>query len=496
MYLAPKTGETTKLKFGLVLPVGYEPGQIHPGRPWVCPMRDCRVLARALLGLANHFKTAHKNLRLNDNLDGTFSKVGTHGSSSAIIVSKDPLGPDALPPATPRLPMGVPCEFDADRKFARMPAAAVQTETAPAEQIPSPNVSSFNQSLPISDPNGLWAHICAVLGQDLPVPASEPHRILLHQPLERVLGFNDALDHDLNNMTERQALSLLIQVTGLVRGTPCSGCRRDGSPFHLCVSLPESLARKLNFELGTQKYSCACCFFRRYPTKCSVKASQPRSAVASTQKPAAAPKTASASHHSSSIEPTLGTHLEYSDGDDSNDVPLARLRQNLLQSVAAQKRQRGANGQFLPQPTDEAVFQSAEDHDPPAKRRLVATNVSNGATATASGNSSRQTSTQVSTVKGKAKQVVIPSVNQVSAIPAEMDDTSSLGMEDWEINGGQVASGNSLPGGRFPSPSQQLRGNQLTENSLGITHVPRTGRSPDSGQRLAHVFCHHLGQHL
>ncbi|KAL6805705.1 hypothetical protein J3E68DRAFT_421954 [Trichoderma sp. SZMC 28012] len=74
-------------------------------KPFVCPVRDCRVLSQNMRALSSHFHGKHSRSLFNDNGDGTFSKVGDYvneeGSSPGIIVSLNPLSPGAPPPAVP-----------------------------------------------------------------------------------------------------------------------------------------------------------------------------------------------------------------------------------------------------------------------------------------------------------------------------------------------------------------------------------------------------------
>lgn len=408
-------------------------------------MRDCRVLASTLQGLAYHFKTAHKHLRLNDNGDGTFSEVGTHEGSSSIVASRNPLSPNAPPMAAPCLPRGLPIEFETGRKSVRAPKVT-QTGASPAvENVPS------NPSPDIRDPNGLWAHICAVLRQELPVPDGAGHKVLLQQPFQRSLKISDAHEFDLS---KRHALSLLIQITGMVRGKPCSDCRRGGAPFHSCVSLPDPVAGKAFVDRPSQKYSCACCFFRKQAPTCSVKGSGPKLTPA--QKPTSKVKTAVSTHSGSSTQPGTANaeegYLGGGDDEDDNDVPPARRGDNLLRSIAAQKRQRRPGGQFLPRNANKAFSRTTNNEEPPAKRRAVTINVFNGTSTFASSSKSLEASTLASaaTRKGKAKEVAIPSVGRAAVIPAQTGQTS-FGMESWEVNGGQVTSANSQSG-RKSSP--------------------------------------------
>lgn len=92
---------------GALIPARYSLHD-HPNYPFICPIRDCRRTLPSLFALGGHFGAAHKFTQVNDNLDGTFTQVGTYknavGSSPCMVVSQMPLPLNALPPAEPRLP--------------------------------------------------------------------------------------------------------------------------------------------------------------------------------------------------------------------------------------------------------------------------------------------------------------------------------------------------------------------------------------------------------
>ncbi|KAG8358781.1 hypothetical protein FVEN_g3890 [Fusarium venenatum] len=98
---------------GALIPPKYK---LHddPERPFVCPVRDCRRLFKGLPGLGGHFGGGHPATTFNDNGDGTLSKVGKYAksffksasdSTPAIVISRNPLPPNAPPPVDPGLPV-------------------------------------------------------------------------------------------------------------------------------------------------------------------------------------------------------------------------------------------------------------------------------------------------------------------------------------------------------------------------------------------------------
>ncbi|KAH7165648.1 hypothetical protein EDB81DRAFT_639428 [Dactylonectria macrodidyma] len=94
---------------GVLIPANYKMHD-HHSLPFICPVRDCRRLFSALKRLGAHFSAAHCTLTFNDNGDGTLSKVGSYikhgpGGTPGIVVSREPLPPDAPPAAVPSLPL-------------------------------------------------------------------------------------------------------------------------------------------------------------------------------------------------------------------------------------------------------------------------------------------------------------------------------------------------------------------------------------------------------
>ncbi|KAG5917645.1 hypothetical protein E4U61_002532 [Claviceps capensis] len=92
---------------GALLPAEYK---LHddPDFPFICPIRSCRRTLPNLFALGGHFNAGHSRVQVHDNLDGTFTQLGTYtnatGSHPCIVVSKGPPPPGALPPVEPRLP--------------------------------------------------------------------------------------------------------------------------------------------------------------------------------------------------------------------------------------------------------------------------------------------------------------------------------------------------------------------------------------------------------
>ncbi|KAG7410668.1 hypothetical protein Forpe1208_v009853 [Fusarium oxysporum f. sp. rapae] len=105
VYPLPEGGFTSAR--GALIPANYK---LHddPELPYVCPVRDCRRVFGKLNGLGGHFGAGHCSTTFNDNGDGTLTKVGSYqkdgpGGTPGIVVSRNPLPPDAPPPVDPGL---------------------------------------------------------------------------------------------------------------------------------------------------------------------------------------------------------------------------------------------------------------------------------------------------------------------------------------------------------------------------------------------------------
>ncbi|KAL1847811.1 hypothetical protein VTK73DRAFT_10261 [Phialemonium thermophilum] len=92
---------------GALFPDDYKTDHTNPKKQWICPIRACRRHCPSVNRLGSHFKKSHWSCLLHDELDGTFSIVGTYeGTQGALVVSRQPgqrkQGGFAIP-STPRL---------------------------------------------------------------------------------------------------------------------------------------------------------------------------------------------------------------------------------------------------------------------------------------------------------------------------------------------------------------------------------------------------------
>ncbi|KAH8201745.1 hypothetical protein TruAng_004097 [Truncatella angustata] len=89
---------------GAILPTEYQL-YFDVDRPWVCPVRSCRIVFKTLDSLGGHFNAKHRGATLNDNRDGTLSVTGYQrgtGRLPAIVVSKKALDASEPPMQDPK----------------------------------------------------------------------------------------------------------------------------------------------------------------------------------------------------------------------------------------------------------------------------------------------------------------------------------------------------------------------------------------------------------
>ncbi|KAK0629327.1 hypothetical protein B0T17DRAFT_183052 [Bombardia bombarda] len=267
----PETGMLVDMK-GILVPEDYKLDYTIPGRPFICPIRSCRIACMSKKGLAKHFHNteSHTNVALNDNLDGTFSIVDSHTRErpATIVVSQNPLDPNEPPKAKPSLPPKLAKRSDhfpevADLGSPREPSLDL-TNLFPVRTLPTD---------PSSDPDSLWRHITSHIKDIPPYQSHEGIQYLLRLPHLRNLRPIRRLTSDLN---VRQVAAVIIQATGQERDKPCTSCRRAGGPFDGCVNSSVADGIKLKGLLGSYSRACANCLYNTVANACSVKAYAPR----------------------------------------------------------------------------------------------------------------------------------------------------------------------------------------------------------------------------
>ncbi|KAK1836351.1 hypothetical protein QBC39DRAFT_337841 [Podospora conica] len=428
-----ETGDTM-VERAVAIPDGYEMCNEHPSRPWVCPVRSCRMLCKSFKGMGNHFTRAHRGQKFNDNGDGTFSIVPAPlGKRHAVVVSQNPLDPSEPPMAALKIPMGGspsgtlralptsyytkrPAELP-DRATTSGPSVAVVNDKIKISSKPTSSTSKnrYTGNKGTGHTTDNWAHICAHLGKYYPMPTDECCKALLGLPRLRPLRLSPAMT---TTPSDRQLIAVLIYMTGIKWDAPCTNCRRSPPPFHACVRLLPRMIndRHLVDNLRSLRRCCANCIFGSAPHTCSVR--NPGTWETYVQQVTGASVTPTAGPvESRSHQRRLG-EIEASDADEEEETRTWNLR----------KRRR---------------HDRTPSEEPPPKRNVVTMRVHpdklGGATASAptASRPGRQTA-----------GVVAPEARQ-----------DILEMEDWELEDGHIAASN----------ARSSNGHLATHVSIGQT---------------------------
>ncbi|KAK3349825.1 hypothetical protein B0T25DRAFT_549026 [Lasiosphaeria hispida] len=395
------------------MPQKYQPDTSYGGRPWICPIRSCRLLYGKKASLAYHLNHSHQNDEVNDNGDGTYSVTGKHnqtgnpGGLKLKVVSRNPPDPNEHPMAEPRI-------SDSSHR-PELAKPAQDNRSTPK------GTSKSGSDLAIQ---GLWAHICTRLGRKIPIPTDSHLRYLLSRPQVRDLELDP--DKISAQLDLRQLTSLIIQVIGDVRERGCTTCRRGASPFLNCVRLSHMDAFKVADFLRGGKHSCANCLIKNTPHSCSIKS-----------KPVAVLEGAieDGDGEGGDVERRKSSRLsvmklvgddEGEDGDREEDEPPRQLRR---------RRRR--------EEVDAENHEDGERVEPEHKRRLVAMRLSGGARGQFLNDAdirSASATRSASQPSGRSERVANFSRPERSARGLQIEQ-NSLETEEWE-HGEGIINGN------------------------------------------------------
>ncbi|KAK3380828.1 hypothetical protein B0H63DRAFT_474433 [Podospora didyma] len=270
---------------GALIPEGYHFDYTIPDRQWICPLRSCRTACKSRRGLGYHFTQTHRSMNLNDNGDGTFSEVGSHSGKAPMVVSKHPLDSGAPPMAEPHLPLDAqgkpPKPLVRDHVEERTPRAVVAMSTTNQPKTLwntyTANVVADQQKIlwnaltaKITDQQtALWKYICSRIGKELPIPQHPSLRAALNVPRVRDMVRLD--QGAVDDLDEKRSSCFVIQVTGEEPANPCTHCRRDSSPFNLCIRASNAAHNEMRNLLGSYAHACGNCIFLKKANSCSVK---------------------------------------------------------------------------------------------------------------------------------------------------------------------------------------------------------------------------------
>ncbi|KAK9792801.1 hypothetical protein SCARD494_06669 [Seiridium cardinale] len=262
--------------YGALLPTGYQP-YIDAERPWVCPIRSCRVLFKTLGGLGGHFNSKHRAAILNDNKDGTLSvtnfRLGT-GRLPAIVTTKRPLNPNEPPMPEPSLP-GI------SKLIGEHPSTSGKPSIAPCKTPPLrnsletkdtilllPQVADETNSSPCLNDIAIWTWKNVVYPHlkstpISPIPTKGHVQDLLPLQQRRGIEFNP-LTPPYFESRPQDISAFLIQITGSKAPAPCERCQQGKGPFIGCIVI--STEAPLNVR--RQVTSCANCFYKGSQKNC------------------------------------------------------------------------------------------------------------------------------------------------------------------------------------------------------------------------------------
>ena len=208
--------------YGALIPIGYSPLETDHAA-FICPVRNCRRRVDTIRALGGHFSAAHAATAFNDNGDGTLSTVGMYRREGlkhapAVIVSQDPLSPDASPLTEPAL---------SSANQIRMSRSSLRQSATPIDSALTPNPSSFEAT---PDESDAVSYLHGFLSQKQTTPAREDIMFMVNLPRRRDLPDNWLQHHqgetlDTNHYTCALAYIVGEEVQGTIRCTQVESSR-------------------------------------------------------------------------------------------------------------------------------------------------------------------------------------------------------------------------------------------------------------------------------
>ncbi|KAK1720347.1 hypothetical protein CaCOL14_004754 [Colletotrichum acutatum] len=292
-YLQWRTPQGIESTCGAIIPTNYK-FHSDPKNPYICPVRNCRVIFPKWNGLGAHFCAKHRSSKFNDNLDGTLSfvdyykRVGTK-YAAPIVVSQNPLRGDEPPLAEPvtagykpvSAPAGAPNPVPwgpTPKPLNPAPARATPKSylkndmTVIKQSLVAPPPS---QSVPASD-GSLLTYLSGHLSPAYKIPVERPDvKALLKLPRRRPLPQTWKLKYTgIGHLAPLATVALLIFLTGDIATPCCHVCYKHNDPFENflqpCVVMSATAPGFLK-EIGNK--ACSGCQwrsnFRRERNNCS-----------------------------------------------------------------------------------------------------------------------------------------------------------------------------------------------------------------------------------
>ncbi|KAM0293230.1 hypothetical protein ACHAO9_001951 [Fusarium lateritium] len=262
-------GGTTSAR-GAVIPPNYK---LHddPELQFICPVRDCRRLFNGLKGLGGHFGAGHCSTTFNDNGDGTLTKVGSYqkngpGGTPGIVVSRNPLPPDAPPPVDPGLSTFASAHQSRMSRVAELEKKSTRLQGS-MSQPPAPPV--------LSDPSNVKFYLHLHLS-----PAQRAHRredinFMLALPRKRDLPESWKQIHRGSNLDLNHYACALAYLTGrVVTGSEqciANATRPSARLSQPCIALPPGMPLSAKQLFSTMESCVGCrywCHLQRRSNGC------------------------------------------------------------------------------------------------------------------------------------------------------------------------------------------------------------------------------------
>ncbi|KXH32515.1 hypothetical protein CSIM01_11100 [Colletotrichum simmondsii] len=426
-YLQWRTPQGIESTCGAIIPTNYK-FHSDPKNPYICPVRNCRVIFPKWNGLGAHFCAKHRSSKFNDNLDGTLSfvdyykRVGTK-YAAPIVVSQNPLRGDEPPLAEPVTagykPVSAPATAPNPVPWGPTPKPV---NSAPSRPIPKsylksdmtvvkpPSVApSPSQSASVSD-GSLLAYLSGHLSPAYKIPVERPDvKALLKLPRRRPLPQTWKLKYTgIGHLAPLATVALLIFLTGDIATPCCHVCYKHNDPFENflqpCVVMSAAAPGFLK-EIGNK--ACSGCQwrsnFRRERNNCSFLSSG--QGTSSPQVTAIAPPTRSTVATRSASATTAA---------DAYALPYPPAPQ------PPPKTSTPVSTSSLPPSTQPASsVHKVDSHPPPSPSR-------------------RTTRHSAAIAKPPADSRISTPVGHASSLSGNAMPPNTLEMEDWEVAPGRI----------------------------------------------------------
>lgn len=250
--------------------------QAFPLRPWICPIRSCRLLLRGQAAYSNHWTVCHPSVCVNDNQDGTFSIVEGRSKTGPRVVSRGPMNYDESPLREAHLPnkehrRAVEPDIstnDDENQNNEMPGRISQKRTLDEITTSPPTPEPGEEA---GHPEELRRYITSQIGGNFPEIEETELEVLLSLPRRRDLKLKHPLPVT-HTLALKQLAAVVAQLTGREAPKPCTACRRRAGPFKGCITIIPKISVKLRRLVSVSyRNACANCLYGNTYNACSIK---------------------------------------------------------------------------------------------------------------------------------------------------------------------------------------------------------------------------------